>query len=78
MRRTMSWLGTLDPPAVRRAIGLLVGRAREQNDVHTSFESANLAVGELGAFLRAAREGPLVRARRSEGDQEGKGGRAVS
>ncbi len=42
------------------------------------FESANLAVAELGAFLRAAREGPLVRVRRSEGDRESEGGRAVS
>jgi acetyl esterase/lipase len=33
MRRTMTWFGSLDPPALRRAMALLVGRAREQKDV---------------------------------------------
>ncbi len=33
MRRTMTWLGSLDPPALRRAMALLVGRAHEQRHV---------------------------------------------
>jgi epsilon-lactone hydrolase len=34
MRRAMTWFGSLDPPALRRAMALLVGRAREQRHVH--------------------------------------------